>query len=159
MHTFFSSIVSLTCLKTKLSRAEVSRRQCRLIHWLLSMSWFRLACSSCTCHLIGFGTGILPFECSRPSFTYFSYLTSFWPLCHSFPRLWGQRLTRNSHTGYVTSTCTISGLLLTRFKKVTSDWLLCRVIGWHHVLVYMQHLAPKDERISSSAGLDYWERW
>ena len=91
------------CLETILRIA----RQCRLVHCLLSMPWFRLACSSYTCRHIGLGTGTLHFELLRLSSTHFSYLTCFWSLCHSFPLLPGQRFTRNFPTGYVMNISTL----------------------------------------------------
>ena len=83
------------------SMADASRHQCRLLRRMLSIPWFRLACSSCICRRIEFGIGILLFELQRLSFPYFYCPTFFWWLCRSFHRLQGQGYMRNFPTGYV----------------------------------------------------------
>ena len=142
-------------------RLKLDCHQCRLIHYLLSTLWFLLACSFYTPRPIGFGIGILLTELQRLSFPYFSCLTFFWWLFHSFPRLWGQGHMRNCLTGYVIfNSCSLQTLIDAVFflQKVTPSWWLYGIVDWYHILVCMGYLASEKEWISSPARVGY-SKW
>ena len=117
--------------------------QCRLIQLHSSKPWFHLACSCCTCHPIGIGTGTRPFKFRRSSYPYISCVTCFWLSCRSFPQLQGKARTRNCHTGY-----------LIFFALVVSK-LLIEMIDPH--LLKKSH--PVGSMMVSLIGITYWYIW
>ena len=121
--------------------------KCLHIPLLLSM---RLCPSVCSCFILDItvhGIGTLPSEHRRRLWSSSFSPIYFWWSSHSFPPFLAREHTESFLIGWVDAqtSLTVSFTLLSPI--VTFGWRFCRFLSWCTVLVCVECVAPKVERI------------